>query len=221
MFHGKHSGSGLEKAAGRVGIDLTLLQRAQLSRLGEWLATEAVDAGGIGPAEGARLTDRHLADSIVFAAAWTDEPSNVLDVGSGVGLPGIPLAILYPDAAVTLLDRSGERCRLARRAARVVGVENVTVDQRDALHVDGTWDVVTFRASLRPAAALRAALPVLSEHGCAVIGLSRSAEPADTPPAPNGATVDLLEIDEGVLDSPAWLLRMKRTNPRDPDRDTS
>ena len=87
--------------------------------------------------------------------------------------------------------------------------------------MDGTWDVVTFRASLRPVDALRAALPILSENGCAVIGLSRSVEPADLPPAPTVATVDLLEIDEGVLDSPAWLLRMKRTNPRDPDRDTS
>jgi len=221
MFHGKPSGDGVDRAALRVGIDLTPLQRTQLSRLGEWLATEAVDAGGIGPAEEARLTDRHLADSIVFAAAWSDEPSTILDVGSGVGLPGIPLAVLYPDAAVTLLDRSGERCRLARRVVRVVGLENVAVDQRDALQMGGTWDAVTFRASLRPIDALTSALPILSERGCAVIGLSRSVEPADVPPAPAGAAVDLLEIDEGVLDSPAWLLRMTRANPRDLDRDTS
>jgi len=221
MFHGKHSGDRLEKAAHWVGIDLTPHQRTQLDRLGEWLATEAVDAGGIGPAEEARLVDRHLADSIVFAAAWNEEPSTVLDVGSGVGLPGIPLAILYPNAVVTLLDRSRERCRLARRAVRVIGLENVAVDQRDALHMDGTWDVITFRASLRPVDALRSALPLLSEQGCVVIGMSRSVEPTDTPSAPTGAAVDLLEVDDGVLDSPAWLLRMTRDNPRALDRDTS
>ena len=220
MFHGKHSGDGLERAALRVGIDLTALQRTQLDRFGEWLATEAVDAGGIGPAEETRLVDRHLADSIVFAAAWAKAPATILDVGSGVGLPGIPLAILYPDAAVTLLDRSRERCRLARRALRVVGLENVSVDQREALRAGGTWDAVTFRASLKPVDALRSALPLLSDHGCAVVGLSRSANPGDAPPAPTGAVVDLLEIDEGVLDSPAWLLRMMRANPRDLDRDT-
>ncbi len=221
MFHGKHSGGGLDRAALRVGIDLTPLQRTQLGRFGEWLATEAVDAGGIGRAEGARLIDRHLADSIVFAAAWDEEPATILDVGSGVGLPGIPLAILYPEAAVTLLDRSRERCRLARRAVRVVGLKNVSVDQRDALRVAGTWEVVTFRASLKPVDALKSALPLLADRGCVVVGLSRSAEPGDTPPAPAGAAVDLLEIDEGVLDSPAWLLRMVRASPRDPDRDAS
>lgn len=221
MFHGKHSGDGLDRAARRVGIDLTPLQRTQLGRFGEWLATEAVDAGGIGPAEEVRLIDRHLADSIIFASAWSEKPSTILDVGSGVGLPGIPLAILYPDAGVTLLDRSRERCRLARRAVRVVGLKNVSVDQRDALRASGTWDVVTFRASLKPVDALKSALPLLSDRGCAVIGLSRSAGPGETPLAPTGAVVDLLEVDEGVLDSPAWLLRMKRANPRDPDRDAS
>ncbi len=217
MFHGKHSVERLERAAFRVGIDLTPAQREQLLGFADWLATEATDAGGIGPEEGSRLIDRHVADSVVFAVAWDDTPADILDVGSGVGLPGIPLAILFPNAAVTLLDRSGKRCGLARRAIRVLGLENVSVEQKDVRQVSRRRDAVVFRASLRPSAALEVALPLLSDRGCAVVGLSRSTEPDEIPDAPSGATLDLLQIDGGVLDSPAWLLRMMPTIPRDSD----
>lgn len=221
MFHGKHSAERLDRAAARVGIDLIQAQREVLAEFGAWLATEAVEAGGIGPEEGSRLVDRHLADSITFAVAWDKAPKDILDAGSGVGLPGIPLAILFPNTAVTLLDRSGERCRLARRAVRILGLENVLVEQRDVLQATGLRDVVVFRASLQPAAALEAALPLLRDKGCAVVGLSRSTEPGQLPDAPRGTTLDLLQIDKGVLDSPAWLLRMRMTNPRTSDRDPS
>ena len=221
MFHGKHSDDRLGRAALRAGSELTPAQRDQLEEFGRWLGTEAIDAGGIGPDEGSRLADRHLADSIIFATAWDQTPTDLLDVGSGVGLPGIPLAITHPDTAVTLLDRSGERCRLARRAVRVLGLENVSVEQRDVRHATGRRDVVTFRASLRPAAAVAAALPLLADRGCAVIGLSRTAEPDISRIEPPGTTLDLLRIDQGVLDSPAWLLRMTLTNPRTSDSDPS
>ncbi len=221
MFHGKHSDDALERAAVRVGAELTPAQRTQLNEFAEWLGTEATDAGGIGPEETSRLVDRHLADSIVFAAAWQQEPEDVLDVGSGVGLPGIPLAVLYPDSNFTLLDRSGMRCHLARRASRILGLDNVRIEQRDISGLAGSWDSVTFRASLQPAAALAAAVPLLKRRGSAVIGLSRTREPDDFPAAPTGTVVDVVEIDETVLDSPAWLLRMMLTNPRDLDRDSS
>ncbi|MCL1694084.1 MAG: class I SAM-dependent methyltransferase [Actinomycetia bacterium] len=221
MFHGKHPDDRLEKAALRAGIDLTPAQGEQLIEFARWLSTEAVDAGGVGPDEGSRLVDRHLADSIIFAAAWDRIPTDILDIGSGVGLPGIPLAITHPNTAVTLLDRSRERCRLARRAVRVLGLENVSVEQGDALRVVGRRDVVTFRASLQPASAIEAAVPLLTDRGCAVVGLSRTTEPDISPTAPPGTTLDLLHIDQGVLDSPAWLLRMTLTNPRTSDSEPS
>jgi len=221
MFHGKHVDDPLARAASRVGLGLTQAQREQLSVFAHWLGTEAIDAGGVGPEEGSRLVDRHLADSLVFAAAWEKAPDGILDVGSGVGLPGIPLAIVHPDTEITLLDRSSERCRLARRAIRVIGLENVAVEQGDARQMGGTWGAVTFRASLLPKAALEVALPLLSDHGCAVVGMSRMAEPDISLAAPLGTTLDILHIEQGVLDSPAWLLRMMLTNPQIQDSDTS
>jgi len=212
MFHGKQFDERLRRAAERAGVETTPNQRALLGRFSDWIVSEGVDAGGIGPGETERLVDRHVADSLVFAAAWSDAPSALLDVGAGLGLPGIPLAITHTATRVTLLDRSGTRCRLARRALRVLDLENVIVRQADIRTVTGVWDAVVFRASLPPKDALDVALPLLSENGCAVVGLSRSAEPPVFPSGPEGGKVDLLEIEAGVLDSPAWLLRMTPTD---------
>ena len=212
MFHGKHSGERLEAAAKLVGIELAAEQTLRLRSFTDWLASEGAEAGGIGPTEADRLEDRHIADSLIFAAAWNPTPATLLDVGSGVGLPGIPLAIAFPTMEVTLLDRSEKRCSLSRRAVRVLGLENVVVCREDIRDLEGTWSAVVFRASLPPEEALLVARPLLTGNGCAVVGLSRKKEPDRVPGAPEGTSVDVLKIGEGVLDSPAWLLRMTPMN---------
>ncbi|MEN8233410.1 MAG: RsmG family class I SAM-dependent methyltransferase [Actinomycetota bacterium] len=208
----KHLGDAFDRVALWAGLTLCPQQRDRLAQYVEWLDTEAIPAGGVGPHERERLLDRHVADSLTFAAGWVGSPTTLLDIGSGVGLPGIPLAIAHPETSVTLLDRAERRCRLARRAVRVLGLDNVAVLSADAQSLDGVWDVIVFRASLEPEEALQMAAPLLSENGCAVIGLSRLSRPGRLPPAPEGTTLDLLEVPVGVLDSPAWLLRMTRTN---------
>jgi 16S rRNA (guanine527-N7)-methyltransferase len=213
MFHGKQFDERLRRVTERVGIVMTPEQRSLLGRFGAWLASEGVDSGGIGPDEAGRLTDRHIADALVFAAAWTRTPVNVLDVGSGMGLPGIPLAIAHPTTHVTLLDRSRERCRLMRRAIRILELPNVTVAEGEVEAFDGVWDSVVFRASLPPSRALPVAARLLSPEGCAVVALSRSAPPETLPSPPAGTVVELVEVADGVLDSPAWLLRMTLTYP--------
>ncbi|MCJ7726924.1 MAG: class I SAM-dependent methyltransferase, partial [Acidimicrobiia bacterium] len=112
-----------------AGFPLTSAQETQLEVYAGWLRDEAIPAGGLGPREGERVWARHIADSLSFAAAWRNRtpPREILDVGSGVGLPGIPLAILWPDALITTLDRGGRRIRLLTRATRIVGLVNVDV----------------------------------------------------------------------------------------------
>lgn len=217
MFHGKHAVASLERAAAWAGITLDPAKRGLLAEFAVWLAGEGAEAGGIGPGESDRIVDRHIADALTFAAAWGVAPDRALDVGSGVGLPGIPLAIAFPASEFTLLDRSGRRCVLARRAARVLGLQNVSVEQADIDQVYGHWPAILFRASLKPERALAVAAPRLHSGGCAVVGLSRRSEPSSLPDAPPGTVVDLLSTGSGVLDSPAWLLRMKRTDERTKD----
>lgn len=209
MFHGKHDlEDRLDRVEASIGCVLSVSQRGQLSEFVSWLATEAVAAGGIGPIEETGIADRHVADSLVFSLAWSKTPEDALDIGSGVGLPGIPLAVAYPATAFTLVDRSERRCDLARRAANILGLENVSIRRQDADRVVGFWSTILFRASLPPDRALLAALPRLKQDGCAVVGLSRLAEPETLPTAPPGTRLDIICTDPGVLDSPAWLLRM-------------
>src|SRR5680860_1148391 len=107
----------------RLALPLSELQTLQLGRLHRWLATEAVEAGGLGPNEVDQITQRHIGDSAAFACQVPKAPDSLIDLGSGVGLPGAVLAILWPRTSVTLLDRSGRRADLARRMTRVVGLD--------------------------------------------------------------------------------------------------
>lgn len=217
MFHGKHFDDQLDRAASWAGLRLDPSERRALGNFGEWLVAEGIEAGGLGPLEGPRIVDRHLADSLVFAGVWGATPSRVLDVGSGVGLPGIPLAITHPKSTFTLVDRSGRRCQLARRAVRVLGLQNVSVEQGDIAFEARTWPAVLFRASLPPERALETAPPLLEPNGYGVVALSRTAAPGAVPPSPPGTKLDLVRTDPGVLDSPAWFLRMRKTDPRTKD----
>jgi len=189
--------------------------RATIDRYAEWLATEARAAGGIGPHETDRLLDRHLADSLSFAAGFpTGLPATVLDVGSGVGLPGIPLAIAFPGNQLVLLDRSGRRTRLLRRVVRVLKLANVDVMESDVAAVTQPCPGITMRASLPLARAVEVANRLLTAGGTAVIGLSRSGLPdarqLRAEVGAQGLDADVVEIPPHVLDSPAWLLRITR-----------
>lgn len=191
----------LVAAAQWAGLALDTGQLQQLTRYGEWLREEATAAGGIGPAEATRIDRRHLADSLCFAQPWSiATPERVLDVGSGVGLPGIPLAIALPDISFTLVDRSGRRCGLMRRAIRVLGLENAEVVHQDIDRLGGTWPVVVGRAALGPSE-LDRLLRVLESPGMIVLGGSHRSRP-DRP------AFETVEIPSEILDSPAWILKM-------------
>lgn len=77
-------------------------------RFAELLAAVGVERGLIGPREVDRLWDRHLLNSAVIADAIPDG-ARVVDLGSGAGLPGIPLCVVRPDLNVTLLEPMARR----------------------------------------------------------------------------------------------------------------
>lgn len=72
-------------------------------RYADWLGGAAVERGLLGPREAERVWDRHLLNSAVVAELL-EHGERVVDIGSGAGLPGIPLAIARPDLRVVLLE---------------------------------------------------------------------------------------------------------------------
>lgn len=191
----------VERAADWAGIDLDIRSRRLLAVYRTWLREEAIPAGGLGPAEGDRIEARHLADSLCFAGAWRGRiPTRLADAGSGVGLPGIPLAITHPSVPVSLIERSGRRQHLLRRAIRVLQLDNAAVVAMDVDEVSRTWPVVVSRASL-PVEEVARLIRLVEPAGLLVVGGSRRT----APDAPGFATI---EIPPEILASPAWLLTM-------------
>jgi 16S rRNA (guanine(527)-N(7))-methyltransferase RsmG len=185
-----------------AGSQLSPDQGARLQTYRDWLLTEAVAAGGLGPNEADRVDNRHIGDSLLFAGGFERAPSQILDVGSGVGLPGIPLAVLMPDTRFRLLDRSGRRVDLMKRAVRVLDLENVEVIRGDLTDWHYPVDGIVSRASLSPERALIDFERILEPDGVAVIGGSWASKPEV-----NG--FELLEVPAPVLDQRVWLLIMR------------
>ncbi|HSJ84255.1 MAG TPA: RsmG family class I SAM-dependent methyltransferase [Acidimicrobiia bacterium] len=172
-----------------------------LDRYRTWLLTEAVTAGGLGPNEGPRVDNRHIGDSLLFARGFA-EPERILDVGSGVGLPGIPLSVVMPDTRFVLLDRSGRRVDLMRRVCRILQLPNVEVVQGDVDEWDDKYDGIVSRGSLSPEQATGVFPGLLNPGGVAVLGGSWA-----SPPSVSG--LELLEVPPTVLDQRVWLLIMR------------
>ena len=85
----------------------------------------------VGRADIHRLVPRHIVDALQLLPLLRGP--RLLDIGSGAGLPGLVLAIVFPQLAVTLLERMARRARFLELAAREVGLGNVEVVNGDAL----------------------------------------------------------------------------------------
>lgn len=169
----------------------------------DWLITEAIPAGGLGSAEESRLEIRHIADSLLFATPLDSTPSDIVDLGSGVGLPGIPLAILWPETRVCLVDRSGRRAELARRACRVLGIDNVEVVQTDIDEMSERFPVIVSRATMPPELMSSHVRRLLEPGGTAILGGSWTSRPLVK-------GWEAREIPLEMLDRTVWLLIMRR-----------
>jgi 16S rRNA (guanine527-N7)-methyltransferase len=192
-----------------LGITLDRGQRNLLRRFEQWLEGEAESGGGIGPHEAERLFDRHIADSLAFLKDFPVDVKTVIDVGGGVGLPSIPMAVARPDIEFTLVDRSRRRTDLAIRAVRILGLNNLSIETRDASDVSETFDVTTFRASLPILQAAEVFRRCGKPLGTGLFAVSRQHEVPSIPSAPHGITFALSSEGGRILDSPFWLLRMR------------
>ena len=130
------------------------------------LADTGITHGLIGPREADRLWERHVLNSAVIHPLF-DEGATVADIGSGAGLPGIPLAIARPDLLVTLVEPLARRTTWLEATIAELGLTGVVVHRGRA---ESLWGVsrfrhVTARAVARTAELARVTLPLLDEGG--------------------------------------------------------
>jgi 16S rRNA (guanine527-N7)-methyltransferase len=120
-----HLTARLSEAAQEMGIDLDAAQNKclldYLALIAKWNRTYNLTAIH----ESEKMLTHHLLDSLAILPMLA--ATQLLDVGSGAGLPGIPLAIVRPELKVTLLDSSQKRCGFMQQAAIELKLDNVTV----------------------------------------------------------------------------------------------
>jgi len=101
---------------------------------------------GLVNAEGDDLIIRHILDSLAGVKTMQSlGPVVVADIGSGAGLPGIPLAIMLPQVRFHLVERSGKRTGFLRNIILTLGLTNVSVIEESMEKLTERYDLITFR----------------------------------------------------------------------------
>ena len=90
------------------------------------------------------MVTRHLLDSLAILPHVGG--ATLADLGSGAGLPGIPLAIVAPEREILLVDSNGKKARFLREAVRRLGLARTRVAESRVENVEGTFDCITARA---------------------------------------------------------------------------
>src|SRR5690242_19920264 len=158
----------LVDGATTLGVSLDDAQLDQFRRLRDLLLDANTRVNLTAITDPTEVVTRHFLDSLTCLLAVTPDQRarllHLLDVGSGAGFPGIPLALAFPAWRVTSLEATGKKARFQQEAVAALGLENVIVLTGRAEEFArqpeyrGRYDLVTARAV--------AALPTLLEYCC-------------------------------------------------------
>jgi 16S rRNA (guanine527-N7)-methyltransferase len=140
------------------------------------------------------MVTQHLLDSL--AVAHLIRGDHLADIGSGAGLPGIPLAILAPERQVMLIDANGKKTRFLREAVRSLRLTNVRIEATRVEKANGEYDTVTARAFAAIADMLRVAGHLLTPDGV-LIALKGQLH-----------TDEILDLPDGFIVSDVQALRV-------------
>lgn len=163
----------LMEAALRCGVELDGHMAEQMAQFWSYLKEVNQSMNLTRVDSDAEAVERHFIDSLApLRAGLIPRGARVLDMGSGAGFPGMPLAIARPDADVTLMDALGKRVHFLEEAARRAGVHVSAVHARAEEAARGElrerFDVVTARAVARLNVLCELALPFVRVGGVLV-----------------------------------------------------
>jgi 16S rRNA (guanine527-N7)-methyltransferase len=189
---------------------------ADAVRYAELLAEAGVQRGLIGPREVPRLWERHLLNCAVLSEV-VPEGVTVCDVGSGAGLPGIPLALVREDLKITLLEPLLRRTTFLTEVVELLGLDHVTVVRGRAEEVMGKIPpvhVVTARAVAPLDRLATWGIPLLRPYGEMLALKGDTAEEelksAATALSKLGAvTTSIVHVGAGVVDPQSTVVRVE------------
>ena len=178
------------------------------------------------------MAARHFVDSLLPLKKEELFPDGItlIDVGTGAGFPGLPLAIARPDMKVTLLEAQGKRCQFLHAVCQALALENVTIinDRAEVLGRDEAHREQYDRAVARAVAPLNILceylLPFVKEGGCALCwkGPAVMEEKADGAAAAKmlgGQLTDVMEMALPGMESGhvlAKIMKIEKTLPQYP-----
>lgn len=127
--------------------DITETQKNQFSKLEELYKFWNAQINVISRKDIDELYIKHVLHSLGIAKVQAFKPgTKVLDVGTGGGFPGIPLAILFPETNFYLVDSIGKKIKVVNEIATALGLKNVKAEQIRAENVKGEFDFIVSRA---------------------------------------------------------------------------
>jgi 16S rRNA (guanine527-N7)-methyltransferase len=193
----------------------------QLKRYHQWLCIAGVERGLVGPREIDRMWERHINNSAVLEELVPHDVS-VIDVGSGAGLPGIPLAIVRPDLKITLLEPLARRVDYLNEVIEDLGlsdrVEVVRGRAEDPITKNLSADVVTGRAVASLGKLITWCWPLVQAGGQILMIKGQSAaeeiEESSSVLRRKKLAVTLLQAGAGVVEPQTTVVRIvKITSP--------
>jgi 16S rRNA (guanine527-N7)-methyltransferase len=127
--------------------NLTDTQRNQFSMLGEIYQHWNQQINVISRKDTENFYERHVLHSLGIAKVMEfTTGSSVLDIGTGGGFPGIPLAILFPECQFTLVDSIGKKIHVVNEVKNALGLTNVVAIHERAENIKGNFDFIVSRA---------------------------------------------------------------------------
>jgi 16S rRNA (guanine527-N7)-methyltransferase len=112
--------------------------------------------------------EKHLFDSLLPSLLLDFNSKNIIDIGSGAGFPGIPLAILFPNSQFTLLEPVQKKAKFLSAVTSTLGLKNITVlvkRAEDCLEERGRYDIAISRAVARLNILLELSIPLIKVDG--------------------------------------------------------
>lgn len=193
------------KHEGWSSADLSAAQQASLAAYEDLLRTRAVPLGIVARSDREDLRRRHVADSLRGLDHIPLRARRGCDLGSGAGLPGIPLAIARPDLSVTLAESRRARAAFLELAVEVLSLTNAMVFPAPLEDLSGTFDVCFARGYAAPAKAWSSADRLLAPGGSL---LYWAGETYENSAAPEGVQTRIAE--QAALESGGPIVIMSR-----------